>query len=71
MKDVTCNSCNGVLFKANLLDDKGHWAMDPKQKLDLIQEGNEMYFKCPHCGFKNTAIESTSPSGVPQIRLMK
>ncbi len=71
MKDVKCLSCRGLLFKANPLDDKGNWAMDPKFKLSLTQEANEAYFKCPHCGAKNVVIDSASPSGLPQIKIVR
>jgi hypothetical protein len=71
MADVKCLSCNGLLFKKNFLDDKGNWAMDPHYRLSLTQEAGETYFKYPHCSAKNIVINSTSPTGLTAIKIVR
>ncbi len=71
MKDVKCLSCNGVLFKKTDLDNKGNWAMDPQHSLELSHDENDSYFKCPHCGAKNIVVDSMSPTGLSQLRIVR
>uniref|UniRef100_A0A6H1ZQY5 Uncharacterized protein n=1 Tax=viral metagenome TaxID=1070528 RepID=A0A6H1ZQY5_9ZZZZ len=71
MEDVKCLSCNGVLFKKNALDNKGNWAMDPQHSLDLIEETDSTYFKCPHCSIKNIVVDSISPTGLGQLKIVR
>ncbi|MFH0958197.1 MAG: hypothetical protein V1897_05780 [Pseudomonadota bacterium] len=71
MEDVKCLSCNGVLFKKTALDGKGNWAMESQHGTKLTHEGNDSYFKCPHCGTKNIIEDSTSPTGLGQFKIVR
>jgi hypothetical protein len=69
MIEVKCLKCGGVLFKKVFLDDKGHMAMDMNAKIDLESDGVDHFFRCPHWQAKNVVLDTTSPHGLPQIRI--
>lgn len=67
--EVKCLNCGGVMFKKVSLDEKGHLAMDANARLDLEHDGNDSFFRCPHCSAKNVVVDATSPQGLPQVRI--
>ena len=64
-----CLKCGGVLFEKVYLDDKGHTAMNSNSKVRLESDGTDQFFRCPHCSAKNVVVQSTSPHGLPQLRV--
>lgn len=66
-----CLKCGGVLFEKVPLDDKGHMAMNADAPLELESDGVDNFFKCPHCSAKNVVVESSSPHGLPQLRISR
>ena len=67
--EVKCLDCNGVLFKKVSLDGKGNWAIDPATPIKLEHDESDSFFRCPHCSTKNVVIETTSPSGLMQLKI--
>lgn len=67
--DVLCLKCKGKMFTKNVLDEEGHFAMDPDDGLPLESEEGKSFFVCPNCGAKNIVVEATSKDGPPQIRI--
>lgn len=67
--EVKCLNCGGVLFETVPLDEKGHMAVDVNTRLALEYEGNDSFYRCPHCSAKNVVVEATSPHGLPQLRI--
>jgi hypothetical protein len=64
-----CLNCGMVLFKKVRLDEHGHMAMNESTPLDLESDGTDQFFRCSHCSAKNVVVSSTSPHGVPQLRI--
>ena len=61
-----CLKCGGVLFKKVPLDEKGHMAIDENTPLDLESDGNDRFFKCPHCSAKNVVKVTINTTGIEQ-----
>ena len=66
-----CLKCKRILFKKVLLDDKGHTAKDMTASAKLEHEENDRFFRCQFCGAKNIVIDTKSPDGLPQIRIVR
>jgi len=54
------------MFTKNLIDEQGHYAMDPKDGLTLESEKGKYFFVCPNCGAKNIVVSAPPLKGVPQ-----
>ena len=66
---VPCLDCEEPLFRKNLFNpNKGLWAMDPGEKMELSREGGETFFLCPRCKGKNHVVSSEIGS-LPQLLL--
>jgi hypothetical protein len=64
-----CLACGSDMFETVLLDEHGHIAMDKSFPLSLESDEIDDYFKYPSCTAKNVVHHSTSPHGLPQIRI--
>lgn len=67
--NVLCKKCEGKLFSKNLIDEHGHFAIDPNDALPLRREGSKSFFICPHCNAKNIIVDAPPIQGVPQMRI--
>lgn len=67
--DVNCLDCGGLLFKKGPLDDKGNWAMDVEAPATLEQDERDSFFRCQHCSAKNVVVDTSSPTGLPAMRI--
>ncbi len=66
---VRCLDCEEPLFRKNLFNpNKGLWAMDSKEKMDLSREKGEDFFRCRRCKGKNHVVSGEIGS-VPQLLL--
>lgn len=68
MINQLCLACKKVLFKKGLLDARGHVGKDPDSGVQLESDGNDSFYRCPHCGAKNVVVRSNSAHGLPQLK---
>jgi hypothetical protein len=65
-----CCRCGAVLFKKDLIDDKGHtgWVGTPP---NIEAEGAENFIRCSNCKAKNIVVHVPSSHGLDQLIILR
>jgi len=64
-----CLTCDGVLFDRANFAKRIRGTIDLKNRLDLEWDGQEAFFRCPHCSVKHVVIEAVDEQGLPSLRI--
>lgn len=65
MKEKCCR-CGSVLFKKNVIDEKGHTGRVGAPP-NIESEGAESFIRCSKCKTKNIVVRSKSTHGLDQL----
>jgi Zn finger protein HypA/HybF involved in hydrogenase expression len=68
-KQELCLQCRKALFAQELSDNRGGSAARGMAQPDLESDGDDCFYRCPHCGAKNVVVDERNIYGMPIVRL--
>jgi Zn finger protein HypA/HybF involved in hydrogenase expression len=69
LKQELCLQCRNDLFAMALSDNGGGSAAGRGQQPVLESDGDDCFYRCPHCGAKNVVVDERNIYGMPTMRI--